>query len=150
MLNYAKMFDKQNNYDVHLLVIPLQYGKTKVERWKQMKNDTLGERIFKELKNDILSGFYAPGERLLNEKVAERLGVSMTPVKDALLRLEQEGLVNIIPRRGCFVTQLTDRDIMEYSQIRMSLESLAIDLACTQNLIRPEDLKELTDINNKI
>ncbi len=115
-----------------------------------MKNDTLGERIFKELKNDILSGFYAPGERLLYEKVAERLGVSMTPLKDALLKLEQEGLVRNVARRGTFVTQLTERDIMEYSQIRMALESLAVDLSCAQDLITPEALEELTEVNNLI
>lgn len=115
-----------------------------------MKNDTLGERIFKELKNDILSGFYAPGERLLYEKVAERLGVSMTPLKDALLKLEQEGLVKNIARRGTFVTQLTHRDIVEYSQIRMSLEYLAVDLACSQGLVSHEGLEELTKINNQI
>ena len=115
-----------------------------------MKNDTLGERIFKELKNDILSGFYAPGERLLYEKVAERLGVSMTPLKDALLKLEQEGLVRNIARRGTFVTQLTERDIMEYSQIRMALESLAIDLVCVRDLITSDGLDELTEINNQI
>ena len=115
-----------------------------------MKNDTLGERIFKELKNDILSDFYAPGERLLYEKVAERLGVSMTPLKDALLKLEQEGLVRNIARRGTFVTQLTERDIMEYSQIRMALESLAIDLVCVRDLITSDGLDELTEINNQI
>lgn len=113
-------------------------------------NETLSERIFRELKNDILSGFYSPGERLLYEKVSERLGVSMTPLKDALLKLEQEGLVKNIARRGTFVTQLSKRDIIEYCQIRMSLESLAIDLICSQNLVKESDLKVLEKINDQI
>jgi len=113
-------------------------------------NETLSERVFSELKNDILSGYYSPGERLLYEKVSERLGVSMTPLKDALLKLEQEGLVKSIARKGTFVTQLSKRDIIEYCQIRMSLESLAIDLICSQDLVKESDLKILRKINEQI
>lgn len=115
-----------------------------------MKNDTLVERIYKQLKSDILSGFYDPGERLLNKKVSDRLGVSITPVKNALLKLEQDGLVSSIPRRGTFVAQLTNRDVIDYSYIRMALECLAIDLACTQNLITDVCLSELKAINEQI
>jgi len=113
-------------------------------------NETLSERVFTELKNDILSGFYAPGERLLYEKVSERLGVSMTPLKDALRKLEQEGLVNNIARRGTFVTQLSKRDIVEYCQIRMSLESLAVDIICSEGLVEESDIKTLKEINDQI
>ena len=115
-----------------------------------MKNETLSERVFTKLKDDILSGTYVPGERLLYEKVAERLGVSMTPLKDAFHKLEQEGLVNNVPRRGCFVTQLCDSDIVEYCQIRWALESLAVDLICSKELVEERDLAALEKINEQI
>lgn len=114
-----------------------------------MRNETLGERIFRELKRDILSGFYSPGERLLYEKVAERLGVSMTPLKDAFMKLEQEGLVTTYARRGTFVTELTEEDVIEYSQIRLALESLAVELACSRT-IHEEEFNKLQEINNQI
>lgn len=115
-----------------------------------MKNETLSERIFTKLKDDILSGAYIPGERLLYEKVAERLGVSMTPLKDAFHKLEQEGLVNNVPRRGCFVTRLDDEDIVEYCQIRWALESLAASLICGRPCVPEAEIEELTRINDRI
>jgi DNA-binding GntR family transcriptional regulator len=115
-----------------------------------MKNETLSERIFTKLKDDILSGAYVPGERLLYEKVAERLGVSMTPLKDAFHKLEQEGLVNNVPRRGCFVTRLDDEDIVEYCQIRWALESLAASLICGRSCVPEAEIGELAKINERI
>lgn len=115
-----------------------------------MKNETLGEQAFSKLKGDILSGYYIPGERLLFEKVAERLGVSMTPLKNAFHKLEQEGLVHNIPRRGTYVTQLCDSDIVEYSQIRYALECLAVDLICSKNDINEKEIASLVKINARI
>lgn len=115
-----------------------------------MKNETLSERIFTKLKDDILSGSYAPGERLLYEKVAEKLGVSMTPLKDAFHKLEQEGLVTNVPRRGTSVTQLCARDILEYNQIRWALECLAVDLICSRDTIPEKGIAALTKINSQI
>ena len=102
----------------------------KISAETNMINNTLGERVFEQLKNDILSGTLKPGDRLLYEKIAEKFHVSLTPVKEALLLLEQEGLVKTVPRKGAYVTQLTNRDILEYTQIRLALEGLAIELAC--------------------
>lgn len=112
-------------------------------------NNTLGERVLEKLKDDILSGVYKPGDRLLYEKIASQLNVSMTPVKEALLRLEQEGIVKTIPRKGTYVTQLTDQDIVEYTRIRLSLESLAIDTICEKK-ISPENIRRLEPINKKL
>lgn len=114
-----------------------------------MINNTLGERILEKLKDDILSGIYKPGDRLLYEKIASKLNVSMTPVKEALLRLEQEGIVETIPRKGTYVTELTDRDIIEYTRIRLSLESLAIDIICEKK-IPPESIGKLETINGEL
>lgn len=99
-----------------------------------MINNTLSERVFEQLKDDILTGSLKPGDRLLYEKIAEKFDVSLTPVKEALLLLEQEGLVKTVPRRGAYVTQLTNRDIVEYTQIRLAIEGLAVELACEAKL----------------
>jgi len=112
-------------------------------------NNTLGERVFEKLKDDILAGVYKPGDRLYYEKIASALNVSMTPVKEALLRLEQEGIVRTIPRKGTYVIELTDRDIIEYTHIRFSLESLAIDTICEKR-IPQEKIRELQPINDEL
>jgi len=116
-----------------------------------MKTDTLSEIVYKELKQRILSGEYQPGERLLIEKISNKLEVSMTPLKDAFRLLEQEGLVTNIPRKGTFVTKLSDQDVLEYCMIRLSLESLAVDTICSRDVAPlPGQIKDLEDLNKKV
>ncbi|MDR1932866.1 MAG: GntR family transcriptional regulator [Spirochaetales bacterium] len=112
-------------------------------------NKTLGERILEKLKDDILSGRYQPGDRLLYTEIASKMNVSMTPVKEALLRLEQEGIVKTIPRKGTYVTQITDRDVIEYTQLRVALELLAADLICEKKIAAGE-IRELDAINKEL
>jgi DNA-binding GntR family transcriptional regulator len=114
-----------------------------------MINNTLSERIVERIKDEILSGQIKPGDRLLYETIAAKLKVSLTPVKEALLRLEQEGLVKTIPRKGAFVTQLTDRDITEYTRIRLALECLAVEIACEKGMAEIE-LNSLRRINQEL
>lgn len=111
-----------------------------------MITDTLGERIFLKLKDDILSGFYSPGTRLRYEEISTRLDISITPIKEALLKLEREGLTVSNARKGTFVAVLTEDDIIEYSHIRFALESLAIELACKKKDLEP-GVAELRRIN---
>ncbi|MDD4083459.1 MAG: GntR family transcriptional regulator [Sphaerochaetaceae bacterium] len=116
-----------------------------------MKTDTLSEIVYKELKQRILSGEYQPGERLLIEKISNKLEVSMTPLKDAFRLLEQEGLVTNIPRKGTFVTKLSDQDVLEYCMIRLSLESLGVDTICSRDVAPlPGQIKDLEDLNKKV
>ena len=112
-------------------------------------NNTLGERVLEKLKNDILLGIYKPGDRLFYTEIASKMGVSMTPVKEALLRLEQEGIAETIPRKGTYVTQITDRDIIEYTRIRVALEILAADLICEQK-IPAAAIRKLDAINKEV
>jgi DNA-binding GntR family transcriptional regulator len=77
------------------------------------------------LKEFILSRRFAPGQRLSVDELAARLGISRTPVKDALTRLSAEGLVDIVPRRGTFVSQLTTQDVDEIFDVRELLELYA-------------------------
>jgi DNA-binding GntR family transcriptional regulator len=112
-------------------------------------NKTLGERVLERLKDDILSGLYKPGDRLLYTEIASRLEVSMTPVKEALLRLEQEGIAKTVPRKGTYVTEITDQDLIEYTRIRLALESLATDIICEKK-IPHINIKKLEGINKAL
>ncbi len=111
---------------------------------------TLSDRVFSVLRNQILTGVYKPDDRLLYASIAEEMDVSLTPVKEALLRLEQEGLVRIIPRKGAFVSQISEQDALEYTRIRHSLESLAARTICEEGGLSEADAKTLRLINRRL
>ena len=83
----------------------------------------LGEVVFEYLRNAILAGELKPGERLMEVTLAEQLGVSRTPVREAIRKLEKESFVIMIPRKGAYVADLTKKDIMEMLEIRKELRS---------------------------
>ncbi len=95
----------------------------------EASNRSLGNHAYQELKRLILAGGAAPGEKLKELELAVALGISRTPIREAINRLEKEGLVEIFPQRGAFVVQPTERDIFELFLIRESLEGLAARLA---------------------
>jgi DNA-binding GntR family transcriptional regulator len=92
-------------------------------------NLSLGSQAYQELKRIILEGQVAPGRKLNEGELAKALGISRTPVREAINRLEKEGLVEIFPQRGAFVIQITERDVYELFLIRENLEGLAARLA---------------------
>ena len=85
----------------------------------------LFHKVYNEIKQDIVSARLHPGEPLLEEDLAKRLRVSRTPIRDALRKLDHEGLVRIVPNKGAFVRVLTPRDIREIYEVREALESFA-------------------------
>ena len=90
----------------------------------------LERRVFEALKNEILSGALAPGAQLVEARIAVELGVSKTPVREALIRLQRDGLVEIEPYRGARVIQPSDRDVSEISELRLVIETAIVrDLA---------------------
>jgi DNA-binding GntR family transcriptional regulator len=95
----------------------------------RLDNLTLRERVHEHLKGEILANRYAPGSELLEVPLSEELGVSRGPIREALRSLESEGLVEITPRRGAFVTSLSKRDFLEAYQVREALEALGVRLA---------------------
>jgi len=84
---------------------------------------------YEQIKDAILAGVLRPLERITEEGVADRLGLSRTPVREAFGFLASEGLIVIVPKRGSFVSQLTVGDILEIYQIRMPLECMAAGIA---------------------
>jgi len=104
----------------------------------------LGEVVFEYLRNAILNGTLKPGERLMEISLAEQLGVSRTPVREAIRKLEKEKFVEMIPRKGAYVANLTARDILEVLEIRIVLEGFASKLAAER--MGDEDIAELEEI----
>ena len=89
----------------------------------------LRDVVFNTLRQAIITGEFAPGERLMEIALANRLGVSRTPVREAIRKLELEGLVVMIPRKGAEVAKITEKDLRDVLEVRSSLEELAAELA---------------------
>ena len=103
----------------------------------------LRDVVFKTLREAILKGDLAPGERLMEIKLANQLGVSRTPIREAIRKLELEGLVVMVPRKGAEVAKITEKELRDVLEVRASLEELAISLACER--ITDEKIAELKD-----
>ena len=86
--------------------------------------------VFNTLRDAILRGDLQPGERLMEIHLAKKLGVSRTPVREAISMLEQEGLAVTYPRRGAQVAKMTVKDLDDVLEIREVLDTLAASLAC--------------------
>ncbi|HOQ38006.1 MAG TPA: GntR family transcriptional regulator [Acetivibrio sp.] len=106
-------------------------------------NNSLRAKVFSRIQNDILNGVYQPGDSLTEKKLCEELGVSRTPVREALRQLELEELVQSTPNKGVVVTGVTSKDIEEIYIIRMMIEGLAARWATEH--ITPEEIQELKD-----
>jgi len=101
----------------------------------------LRDVVFNTLREAILKGELKPGERLMEVQLAVKLGVSRTPIREAIRMLEQEGLAVTIPRRGAEVARMTEKDMQDVLQVREALDELAASIAC--ELITEEELKQL-------
>ena len=101
----------------------------------------LREVVCETLRDAIRKGVLKPGERLMEIQLAEELGVSRTPVREAIRKLELEGYVIMMPRRGTYVANLSIRDVNEVFEIRTSLDSLASGLAAER--ITDDELERL-------
>ena len=89
----------------------------------------LREVVYEELKKQILTGKIVPGTRLMEIELAENLGVSRTPIREAIRKLEKEGLVTIEPRKGAYAAQLSRKDMLDILEVRQEMEGLAADFA---------------------
>jgi DNA-binding GntR family transcriptional regulator len=104
----------------------------------------LRDIVFENLREAILEGKLEPGQRLMEVQLAEQLGVSRTPVREAIRKLELEGLVIMLPRKGAYVANVSLKDIIDVLEIRASLEGLAAFLAAER--ISDEDILKLKTI----
>lgn len=108
------------------------------------QDQSLRGRVFNKLREDILSGVYDDGEELREITLGEKLGVSRTPVREALRQLELEGLVSIKPNKGAYVTAITRSDVEDIYKVRSLLEGLCARWAT--RYITEEQIEELEEI----
>ena len=107
----------------------------------------LRDVVFNTLRQAILKGELEPGERLMEIQLAKRLGVSRTPIREAIRKLELEGLVVMVPRKGAYVAGLSSEDVKEVLEIRAVLEGLAASLAAKN--ASAADIEQLQEIVEK-
>ena len=101
----------------------------------------LRDVVFNTLRQAILRGELKPGERLMEIQLANKLGVSRTPIREAIRKLELEGLVLMIPRKGAEVAEITEKNMRDVLEVRKALEELAVQLACEK--ITAEEIEEM-------
>ena len=110
-------------------------------------NIPLRDAVFETLREAILKGVLSPGQHLMEMQLAYQLGVSRTPVREAIRMLELEGLVNMIPRKGARVAAISEKSLCDVLEVRRALEELSVRLACTR--MERDDLEKLDSINQQ-
>ena len=111
---------------------------------EEYQDQSLRGRVFRRLRNDILSGVYKEHDELRETTIGEELGVSRTPVREALRQLELEGLVTIVPNKGAYVTGISKKDVHDIYKIRSMLEGMCARWAT--RYITPEQIGELEEV----
>lgn len=106
----------------------------------------LREMVYEELKMQILTGAIIPGTRMMEVELADEMGVSRTPIREAIRKLEKEGLVTIEPRRGAYASMISTEDMVEILEVRQDLEGLAAFFAAER--MQPAQLEELKEISS--
>ena len=109
---------------------------------------TLRERIVDFIKDSVVSGRLKPGERVPEQEIAENLGISRTPIREAFRQLESEGFISVTPRKGAVVSPITDKDVNEFYAIKSLLEGFAAKTACTK--LAQKDIKRLDSLNSQM
>ncbi|WP_170148060.1 GntR family transcriptional regulator [Marinoscillum furvescens] len=94
----------------------------------KLSADELGRQAYKRVKDMIINGELSPGQKVVQDKLAEQLGISRTPLRSALQMLEGENLIESIPRRGVVVKKFTDQEVIEIYDCRIALETTAVKL----------------------
>lgn len=107
----------------------------------------LRDVVFQALRESIIRGDLKPGERLMEIQLSEKLGVSRTPVREAIRKLELEGFVVMLARKGAHVAELSIKDIKDVLEVRGCLDSLATELAAKK--IKDDELKQLKQTYNQ-
>ncbi len=110
-------------------------------------NIPLRDAVFETLRDAILKGVLSPGQHLMEMQLAYQLGVSRTPVREAIRMLELEGLVNMVPRKGARVAAISEKSLCDVLEVRRALEELSVRLACTR--MGRDDLEKLDSINQQ-
>lgn len=112
------------------------------------RHQTLREKILETIRDAILKGSLKPGERVSEPELAERFGISRTPIREAFRQLESEGYLEVVPRKGAVVASLSERDVVEFYAIKSILEGHAARIAAER--MSERDVERLEAINAKL
>ena len=112
------------------------------------KHLTLRESILETIRDAIISGSLKPGEKVAEPELAERFGISRTPIREAFRQLESEGYLTVVPRKGAVVVTFSQRDVEEFYAIKSILEGYAARKACEK--LTPREIDKLQSINDKL
>lgn len=112
------------------------------------RHQTLREKILEEIREAILKGTFKPGEKVPEPELAERFGISRTPIREAFRQLESEGYLTVVPRKGAVVTALSERDVEEFYSIKSILEGYAARIAAER--LSDKDIERLISINDRL
>ncbi len=109
---------------------------------------TLREKILETIRDAILKGSLKPGEKVAEPELAERFGISRTPIREAFRQLESEGYLTVIPRKGAVVASLSERDVEEFYAIKSVLEGYAARMAAEK--MTDKEIDRLEGINERL
>jgi DNA-binding GntR family transcriptional regulator len=112
------------------------------------RHQTLRERILETIRDAILKGTLKAGEKVAEPELAERFGISRTPIREAFRQLESEGYLTVIPRKGAVVTCLSERDVEEFYAIKSILEGYAARIAASR--LNDREIDRLDAINDRL
>ncbi len=112
------------------------------------KHLTLREKILETIRDAIIAGGLKPGEKVAEPELAERFGISRTPIREAFRQLESEGYLTVVPRKGAVVAAFSQRDVEEFYAIKSILEGYAARRACEK--LTPRDIEKLQAINDRL
>ncbi len=112
------------------------------------RHQTLREKILETIRDSILRGNLKPGEKVAEPELADRFGISRTPIREAFRQLESEGYLTVIPRKGAVVTALSERDVEEFFAIKSILEGYAARMAAEK--LTDKEIERLEAINERL
>lgn len=118
--------------------------------WQDEELSPIRDKVYQYIKQAILNGEYSSGDRIIERELADRLHISRTPIREALFRLESQGFVKTLPRKGVVVSRLSHEEIIEIFTILSSLKSLAMKLAAQKvDREQKKQIEKLIDDINK-
>lgn len=112
------------------------------------RHQTLREKILETIREAILKGTLKPGEKVAEPELAERFGISRTPIREAFRQLESEGYLTVIPRKGAVVAALSEQDVQEFYAVKSILEGYAAELAAKN--LSAKEIEKLESINERL
>ena len=118
-------------------------GNLTIDNYKPLR-----DVVFENIRNAILDSTLKPGERLMEIQLAEQLGVSRTPVREAIRKLELEGLVIMVPRKGAYVASISKKEVLDIMELRIGLEGIAARLAAER--ISKHEIEDLEHISTAL